>query len=265
MLVDSHCHLDFDAFQEDGVQAVVSRARDAGVQQMLTICVRVSQFDRILKAAQQSPYLDCTIGTHPHSAEEPAEQKFSKEDIIKLAQNPTVVGIGETGLDYFYENAPRDAQRENFKKHIEVALELDLPIIIHSREADDEMIEMLRTHGKGKLRGVMHCFSSGPELAKAALDLGFYISISGIITFKKAEDLRDIVRTIVPLDRLLVETDAPYLAPVPLRGQTNEPSFVVHTAKVLAELKNVSEDELAKATTENFFKLFRTSEKREAA
>ncbi len=265
MLVDSHCHLDFDAFQKDGVPSVVARARDAGVNQMLTICVRISQFERVLKAAESSPYLDCTIGTHPHSAEEPAEQAFSKEDIVKLAQNPNVVGIGETGLDYFYDNAPRDAQRQNFQKHIEAALELDLPIIIHSRDADEEMIEILKTHGKGKLRGVMHCFSSGPELAKAALDLGFYISISGIVTFKKAEDLREIVRSIVPLDRLLVETDAPYLAPVPLRGQTNEPSFVVHTAKQLAELKNVSEEELAIATTNNFFELFKTSKRREAA
>lgn len=264
MLVDSHCHLDFDTFQKDGVPAVVNRARDAGIAQMLTICVRVADFERVLAAAEQSEYLDCTIGTHPHSAEEPEEQKFSKEDIVKLAQTPKVVGIGETGLDYFYDNAPRDAQRENFKKHIEAALELDLPIIIHSRDADDEMIEMLKTYGKGRLRGVMHCFSSGPELAKAALDLGFYISISGIVTFKKAEDLREIVRSIVPLNRLLVETDAPYLAPVPLRGQTNEPSFVVHTAKVLAELKNLSEEELAKATTENFFNLFKTSKRRPA-
>ena len=265
MLVDSHCHLDYDNFAEEGLETVVARARDVGVQQMLTICVRISEFDRVLKTAEASPYLDCTVGTHPHQADEAAEKKFSKDDIVKLAQNPNVVGIGETGLDYFYETAPRVAQKENFRKHIQAAIELDLPIIIHSRNADEDMIQMLCDEGQGKLRGVLHCFSSGPDLAKAALDLGFYISISGIVTFKKAEELREIVRSIVPLDRLLVETDAPYLAPVPMRGKTNEPSFVVHTAKVVAELKNVNEEELATQTTENFFQLFTKAERRTTA
>tara|TARA_B100000686_G_C16774884_1_gene967737 strand:+ start:1970 stop:2767 length:798 start_codon:yes stop_codon:yes gene_type:complete len=265
MLVDSHCHLDYDTFAEDGLSNVIARAREVGVQQMLTICVRIAEFERVLKTAQASPYLDCTVGTHPHQADEEAEKKFTTDDIIKLAENESVVGIGETGLDYFYDNAPVKAQKENFRKHIKAAIALDLPIIIHSRDADEDMIQMLRDEGQGKLRGVLHCFSSGPELCKAALDLGFYISISGIITFKKAEELREIVRTLVPLDRLLVETDAPYLAPVPMRGKTNEPSFVVHTARAVAELKNITEDELAQVTTQNYFTLFNKAEKRQPA
>lgn len=265
MLIDSHCHLDFPNFQEEGVPAVVERARQAGVAQMLTICVRIAEFDKILKTAEQSEYLDCTVGTHPHQAAEAPEMEFTTADIIEYTKNPKVVGIGETGLDYFYDQSPRDIQRENFKKHIAACLETDMPIIIHAREADAEMAEILRTEGQGRLRGVMHCFSSGPELAKAALDLGFYISMSGIVTFKKAEELREIVRDIVPLDRLLVETDSPYLAPVPYRGKTNEPSYVTETAKVVADLKGVSEQELARQTTENYFSLFTRAERRAAA
>ena len=262
MLVDSHCHLDFDAFAEEGVPAVVNRARSEGVGQMLTICCRIAEFDKILATVDQSEFLDCTVGTHPHQADEAPEMAFITADIVEKAQHPRVVGIGETGLDYFYDNAPRDIQKQNLKKHIQACLETDLPIIIHSRDSDEDMAEILKSEGQGKLRGVMHCFSSGPELAKAALDLGFYISISGIVTFKKADDLRDIVRDIVPLDRLLVETDSPFLAPVPMRGKTNEPSYVVHTAKAVADLKGVSVDELTEITTNNYFDLFTTSQRR---
>ncbi len=264
MLVDSHCHLDFEQFQEDGVPAVVERARQAGVGQALTICCRVAEFDKVLDTALQSDYLDCTVGTHPHQADEAPEMAFTAEDIIERAQHPRVVGIGETGLDYFYDNAPRDIQKQNLSKHITAALETDLPIVIHSRESDEDMARILADEGQGRLRGVMHCFSSGPELARAALDLGFYISMSGIVTFKKAEELRDIVRDIVPLDRLLVETDSPYLAPVPHRGKTNEPAFVTHTAAMIAELKGVSLEVLTEVTTNNFFKLFSKSERRAA-
>lgn len=265
MLIDSHCHLDFPDFQEEGVANIVERARKAGVAQMLTICVRIAEFDRILKTAQQSDYLDCTVGTHPHQAAEPAEMEFTTADIVKYSQTPEVVGIGETGLDYYYDTSPRDIQKQNFKKHIAACLETDLPIIIHARDADQDMADMLKTEGQGKLRGVMHCFSSGPELAKTALDLGFYISMSGIVTFKKAQELQEIVRDIVPLDKLLVETDAPYLAPVPYRGKRNEPSFVTETAKFVADLKGISAEELAEQTTENFFNLFTRARRREIA
>jgi len=265
MLIDSHCHLDDEKFAEEGVTNIVARARDAGVSQMLTICCDIAEFDDILKTALQSDYLDCTVGTHPHSADLEAEKKFTAQDIINYTKHDLVVGIGETGLDYFYDNAPREAQKKNLEKHIEACLETDLPIIIHSRDSDEDMADILKHAGQGRLRGVLHCFSSGGELAKAALDLGFYISMSGIVTFKKAGDIRDVLRTIVPLDRLLVETDAPYLAPVPLRGKTNEPSFVTHTAKMVAEIKNVPEDELARITTENFFTLFTKAKRRTAA
>jgi|TARA_B100001971_G_C18140842_1_gene510316 TatD DNase family protein len=263
MLVDSHCHLDFEDFEAEGVPAIVNRAREAGVGQMLTICCRVTEFEsHILKTVEQSEFLDCTVGTHPHQADEEPELAYLASDLVEYSKHPRVVGIGETGLDYYYDNAPRDIQKKNLEKHIEACLETDLPIIIHNRMSDDDMADILKNAGEGRLRGVLHCFSSGADLAKTALDLGFYISMSGIVTFKKAEDLRDIVKDIVPLDRLLVETDSPYLAPVPKRGKTNEPSYVVHTAKLLSELKGVSETELANITTENYFKLFTKSQRR---
>lgn len=254
MLVDSHCHLDFPDFAPER-DAVVQRARDAGVGLMLSICTHVSKFGQVLDVAQSYPDVYCTLGIHPHQAAE----EFALCDVEKLIEltraNPKVVGIGETGLDYFYDKSPRDIQQEAFRRHIRVCLETDLPIIVHTRDADEDTIRILREEGQGRLRGLLHCFSSGRQLAEEALELGFYISLSGIVTFKKSDDLRAIAAD-VPLDRILVETDAPYLAPVPMRGKRNEPAFVAHTARHVAEVKGVAEAELARVTTANFQRLF---------
>lgn len=255
MLVDSHCHLDYPDFNEEGITEIVTRAGAVGVGHMLTICTRMSEFDQVRAVAEQFGNIDCTVGTHPHHAAEEAEMKFTTADIISYTQDDKVVGIGETGLDYYYNHAPRKEQIENFEKHIEACLETDLPVIVHTRDADEDTLDILKSAGKGKLRGVLHCFSSSQWLAEQALNIGFYISFSGIVTFNKAEDLRNTAK-IVPMDRLLVETDSPYLAPVPKRGKRNEPSFVVHTAQKVAELKDIGMDDLAKTTTENFFTLF---------
>jgi TatD DNase family protein len=245
--------LDFDVFDGDR-GAVLSRAREAGVGTMLTICTHLSKFDGVRALAESDPDIWCSVGVHPHEAA--GEGVDTPETLMRLAQHPRVVGIGESGLDFYYDHSPREAQRANFRAHIEAARETGLPLIVHARDADDEVAAMLREGaGKGKLTGVMHCFSSGRALAEAALDLGFYISLSGIVTFRNAEELRRIARD-VPPDRLLVETDAPYLAPMPLRGKRNEPAFVAHTARFVAGLKGVAEAELGRITTENFFRLF---------
>jgi len=263
MLVDSHCHLNYPDFMEqEGIAEIISRAKSVGVGHMLTICTKLEEFPDILKLTDEFDILDCTVGTHPHHADEGEALNVTTQQLVDLAQHPRVVGIGETGLDYFYETAPKEEQKESLIKHIHACLELDLPIIIHARDADDDMARILKEEGQGKLRGVMHCFSSGRGLAEAALDLGLYISMSGIVTFKNAEDLREIVREVVPLDRLLVETDAPYLAPIPNRGKRNEPSFVIHTAEKVAELKGNNLDEIVTATTDNFYKLFTKSKRR---
>ncbi|MDP2205266.1 MAG: TatD family hydrolase [Alphaproteobacteria bacterium] len=255
MLVDSHCHLDYPDFAEEGVAEIVGRARSAGVQQMLTICTQIAHFDRIRAVADAFPYIHCTVGTHPHHAAEEAEVSLSTADIVALTKLPKVAGIGETGLDYYYDYAPRDVQQRVFENHIAAGLETDLPLVIHTRDAEEDTMRILREAGQGKARGVMHCFSGTKWLAEQALDIGFYISFSGIITFKKAEELREVVRR-TPLDRILVETDSPYLAPVPKRGKRNEPSFVVHTARMVAELKGVSYEDIVHQTGENFFNLF---------
>jgi TatD DNase family protein len=253
MLVDSHCHLDFDSF--DGQrEETIQRAVDAGVGLMVTISTRISRFDDILAIAESNERIYCSVGIHPHQVEE--EERVTVEDLKSRAEHPKVIGIGETGLDYFYDTSPRDEQLESFRTHIVAARETGLPLIVHSRDADDDMIKILREETEnGAFPCVLHCFSSGRALAETALELGFYISLSGIITFRNAEDLREIVRD-VPLNRLLVETDAPYLAPVPNRGKTNEPSFVVHTAEKASEIKGISKDRLHQTTTDNFFTLF---------
>jgi TatD DNase family protein len=221
---------------------------------MLTICTHLSKFESVRAIAEADPHIWCSVGVHPHEAE--GEGVDAPDTLARLAEHPKVVGIGESGLDFYYDHSPRDSQRENFRAHIEAARATGLPLIVHARDADDEVAAMLReAAGQGGLTGVMHCFSSGRALAEAALDIGFYISLSGIVTFKNAEELRGIARD-VPLDRLLVETDAPYLAPMPLRGKRNEPAFVAHTAKFVAGLKGVDEADLGRATTENFFRLF---------
>ena len=253
MLVDSHCHLDFDVFDEDR-QETIQRARNAGVATMVTICTRVTRFDEIRAIAESDENIWCSVGIHPHQAEE--EPIVSVDDLVSRAAHPKVIGIGETGLDYYYDNSPRELQETSFRTHIAASRETGLPLIVHTRDADEDMADILEDEmGKGAFPGVLHCFSSGRQLAERALDIGFYISLSGIVTFKNAEDLRDIAKD-VPVDRILVETDSPFLAPIPNRGKRNEPSFVVDTAAKVAELKDVDKDALSIASTENFFRLF---------
>ncbi len=262
MLVDSHCHLDFDSFDGDRAETL-TRAFDGGVGTMVTICSYLSRFDRIRAIAELDPRIWCTVGIHPHQVAE--EQPATLDALLSAAQHPKVVGIGETGLDYYYDTSPRDDQAASFRIHIAAARETGLPLIVHTRDADDDMADILTEEaGKGAFPCVLHCFSSGRALAERALALGFYISLSGIVTFRNADELRGIARD-VPLDRLLVETDSPFLAPIPNRGKRNEPSFVVHTAAKVAELKDVSPEELAAATTDNFFRLFGKAKRPPAA
>jgi TatD DNase family protein len=252
-LVDSHCHLDFPDFAAERDE-VIARARRAGVGTMLTICTKVQEFAKIRAIAEVDPDIWCTVGIHPHEAA--AEPDTDEATLIELASHPKVVGIGECGLDYHYELSPRDRQQVVFRTHARAAREAALPLVVHTREADADTARMLTEEsGAGRLTGVLHCFTSGAALARHALDLGFYISFSGIITFKNAEEIRDVVRT-TPLERILVETDAPFLAPVPKRGKRNEPAFVVHTAALVAELKGVTAADLAAATSDNFHRLF---------
>lgn len=252
MLVDSHCHLNFPEFAKD-LPEVIQRAHNIGIGTMLTINTRLDEALDLQKITDTYDNIFCTVGVHPHEAAEYAHPDLGQK-IIGLAQHPKVVGIGETGLDYFYNNSPKESQIVSFEQHLEVSVHLDLPVIIHTREADEDTIMCLEKFPLAK--GVFHCFSGSQDLARQALDLGFYISFSGILTFKKAEDLREIAR-FVPLDRILVETDAPFLAPIPQRGKRNEPAFTVHTAEILAELKATPFPQVATATTNNFFHLFR--------
>lgn len=253
MLVDSHCHLDFDSFDEDRSETL-NRAFDAGIGMMVTICTRLSRFEAIREIAEMDDRLYCSVGIHPHQVAE--EETATLEALVSRSAHPKVIGIGETGLDYYYDNSPRDDQESSFRTHIAAARDTGLPLIVHTRDADEHMAAILRDEaGKGAFPGVLHCFSSSRALAEAALDLGFYISCSGIVTFKNAEELRDIIRN-VPLERLIVETDSPFLAPIPNRGKRNEPSFVVHTAEKVAELKGLDMAEFSRISTENFFRLF---------
>lgn len=252
-LVDSHCHLDFPEFAPE-LDAVVARARAAGVGRMLTICTRLSKFDQVLAVAEKFDRMFCSVGVHPHEAAKEADVALPR--ILDHARHPKVVGIGEAGLDYFYDKSPREKQQEVFALHIEAARQSGLPIIVHSRDADEDTVRLLQEGAAmGNLRGVIHCFTSTQYLADAALEMGFCISLSGIVTFKNAEDLRKVAKT-VPPDRLLVETDAPYLAPVPVRGKRNEPAFVAHTARYVAELMGIGAEELMRQTTANFERLF---------
>ena len=256
MLVDSHCHLDFPDFGDD-LDAVLARAADAGVGTMQTICTRVTEFDKVRALAEAHAPIWCSVGVHPHHvAEEPA---VTAEHLVRLAEHPKVIGIGETGLDFHYDNSPRPQQEASFRHHIAAARETGLPLIVHTRSADAETCRILREEaGKGAFPGVIHCFSAGRAVAETALDIGLHISFSGILTFKKAEEVRAVARD-VPVDRLLVETDAPYLAPVPHRGRRNEPAYVRHTAGHLATLKGLEDAELARETSANFFRLFAKS------
>ena len=253
MLIDSHCHLDFPDLKAER-EAVLARAATAGVGLMVTISTRVRRFDEVLGIAEAHDNVFCSVGTHPHHAAE--EPDITAEELIRLARHPKVVAIGEAGLDYHYDNSPRDLQEQGFRTHIAAARATGLPLVIHAREADDDIARILEEEtGKGAFPFVLHCFTGGPELARRGLALGGYLSFSGVLTFKTAEALREIAG-VAPLDRLLVETDAPYLAPEPLRGRTNEPANVVHTAAKLGFVRGLSEDEIARATTDNFFRLF---------
>lgn len=253
-LVDSHCHLNYGGLNERETD-VLDNAAQAGVGCMLAINTKLSEFDDVLAIANRHHHIYASVGIHPHEAEN--ESGVALEALIERAKHPKVIGIGETGLDYYYETAPKDLQIENFETHIKAARQQDLPVIIHTRDADDDTIDIVtRAYREdGPFKGLIHCFTATQKLADAVLDLGFSISISGIVTFKKADDLRAVVKKI-PLERLLVETDSPFLAPVPYRGKTCEPAYVAETARFLADLKQVSFEELQHQTSQNFFKLF---------
>jgi TatD DNase family protein len=252
MLIDSHCHLNYPELSDTA--GVIARAKAAGVGLMQTISTQRSDFAVVKALAEAHPEIWCSIGIHPHEAE--PHEDISEEELLAEANHPRVIGIGETGLDYFYEHSPREAQKELFRRHIRVARTLDLPVIVHSRDADDDTIIILKeAMAEGNFRLLIHCFTSSQQLADEVVAMGGYISASGIITFKKSQALRDSFAS-VPLERLLVETDSPYLAPEPHRGKPCEPAYTAHTAKRLAEIKGVSEEEVARVTTENFFRLF---------
>lgn len=251
MLIDSHCHLNFPDFEHD-LAETIRRATTLGVEIMLTINTKLSEALDLQKIADTYENIFCTVGVHPHDAVDYVNPDL-KNQIIKLAAHKKVVGIGETGLDYYYHKSPKEDQIDSFEQHLDASIQLGLPVIIHTRDADEDTLHCLKNFPKAT--GVFHCFSGSEQLARQALELGYYISFSGILTFKNAEDLRKIAQ-FVPLDRVLVETDSPYLAPLPHRGKRNEPSFTVHTAERLAELRGMPFSEIAAVTTNNFFRLF---------
>ncbi|WP_198371818.1 TatD family hydrolase [Roseomonas rosulenta] len=254
MLVDSHCHLDY--YVEAEIEQVLARAQEAGVGRMVTIGVRMSQAAAVKALAERFPQVWGTVGIHPHNAGEGPLP--TPEEIAAEADHPRIIGIGESGLDYFYDKAPRDAQAENFRRHIRAARIAGLPLVIHARQADDDILAILREErdAGGPFDFLLHCFSSGRALAEQAVAMGGYVSFSGILTFPKSQEFREIARDL-PADRLLVETDAPYLAPVPFRGKRCEPAMVAHTARVLAEVRGMTPEALAEFTTGNFHRLFR--------
>jgi len=254
MLIDSHCHLDFPDFAAE-LDAVVERARAAGVERMVTISTRVKRQPEVLAIAERFADVYCSVGTHPHYAHE--ELDVTAADLVARTRGAKVVALGEAGLDYHYDNSPREAQERGFRTHIAAARETGLPLVIHSRDADADTARILEEEtGKGAFPAVLHCFTGGSDLAQRAIALGLFISFTGILTFKTSDALRAIAAKL-PADRILVETDAPYLAPGKLRGKRNEPAYVVETAKVLAETRGVSLDQIAQQTTANFFRLFR--------
>ena len=253
MIIDSHCHLDFPDFAPER-DAVVERARAAGLVRMITISTRIDKFDEVRAVAEAYSDVFFTVGTHPHEAH--LDPEVSAQRIVELARHPKCVGIGEAGLDYHYDRAPRDVAARVFRTHIAAARMSELPLVIHSRDADADTAAILTDEmGQGAFKALLHCFTAGPDLARTALDLGLSISFSGVLTFKKSDDLRAIAAA-VPLDRLLFETDAPFLAPAPHRGKRNEPAFAMHTAKVLANVKGLSYEALADATNANVLALF---------
>ena len=255
MLVDSHCHLDFPDFAEE-LDDVVARAEAAGIGRMVTICTRVKKFPQVLAVAERFDNVFCSVGTHPHNADE--ELDVTVDELVALAEHPKVVAIGEAGLDYHYDKAPRDAQAQGLRTHIAAARMTGLPLVIHARSADDDMAAILEKETRaGAFPAVLHCFSSGRALAEKGIELGLYVSFSGILTFRNSQDIRDIAAD-MPRDRVLVETDAPYLAPMPHRGKRNEPAFTAHTAQVLADVWQQPVEDVWQQTTDNFFRLFNT-------
>jgi len=253
MLIDSHCHLDFDVLAQD-LDGVLSRMGEAGISHCVTISTRVDQYEKILAIANARKNVWCSVGTHPHNAHE--ELHIETVDLIALADHAKCVAIGEAGLDYFYDNSPKEAQRTGFLRHIAAARETGLPLVIHARNADKDMAQILEEEtNKGAFPFVLHCFSSGADLARTGLDLGGYLSFSGIITFKNAMQVLEIAKN-TPANRILIETDAPYLAPVPHRGKSNEPAFVRHTAEHLASARDIDFEVLAQQTSDNFWRLF---------
>lgn len=253
MLVDSHCHLDFPGLYED-LEGVRARAQDVGVDMMVTISTRIAQMDKILTIVNTHDNVFCSVGTHPHNASE--EKDLGVGDILAHCDHPKVVAIGEAGLDYFYEHGDRLDQAKGFRAHIEAARQTRLPLVIHTRDAEDDTASILKEEmTKGEFPFLLHCFTASQTLAEIAVALGGYVSFSGVLTFKKSDELRAVAQAL-PLDRLLVETDAPYLAPVPKRGKPNEPAFVAHTAGVLADVRGVSLEEIGRVTTDNFLRLF---------
>ncbi len=253
MLIDSHCHLDFPDFEAE-LPSVIERARTHGVGRMITISTRVAKYDVYRSIAEANPSVWFSTGTHPHQAHEEAE--VSVEDLVARASHPRCIAIGEAGLDYHYDKSPRDVAEQVFRRHIEAARRTGLPLVIHSRDADEDMARILRDEmGKGPFKALLHCFTSSRSLAETAMELGLYISFSGVLTFKNSQELRDIARD-MPLDRVLVETDAPFLAPVPHRGKRNEPAFVTETARILGTAKGLSAEEIISKTTGNALFLF---------
>lgn len=253
MLIDSHCHLNYPGLVEDQA-GVLARARAAGVGGMLGIATKRHEWADVVAIAEAQPDVWATIGIHPHEAD--AHPDIDTAALVEAARHPKVVGIGETGLDYYYDHSDRDRQRTSFRGHIAASRETALPLIVHTRDAEADTADILREEmGKGAFPGVIHCFTASADFGRIALELGFYISLSGIVTFKSARDLQETAKSI-PADRLLVETDSPFLAPVPMRGKTCEPAFVSHTARFVAELRGVTPEELIETTGENFFRLF---------
>ncbi len=252
MLVDSHCHLNFPDFK-DKISETLERAYQAGVTKFLTVNTRLSETDDLIKIVDTNEDIWCSVGVHPHDAKDHTLSEI-EDKVIQYAKHPKVVALGETGLDYYYDNSPRHAQMKSFEQHIILSKTLDLPLIIHTRDADEDTISLLAPY-KGRVKGVFHCFSGGIDLAVKALDLGLYLSFSGIVTFKKAEEIREVVK-FSPMDRILVETDSPFLAPIPHRGKPNEPAYTRLVAEKVADTKNISLAEIAQHTTQNFHTLF---------
>ncbi|WP_250460868.1 TatD family hydrolase [Microbulbifer litoralis] len=254
MLVDSHCHLDrlkLDKFGGD-LNAVLDLARSRGVSKFLCVGISLDNVDSVVDIAQQNDDIVCSVGVHPLDVE---SGLADVDRLLELSKKPNVVALGETGLDYYYSTETKEVQRQSFAAHLQAAGRAQLPVIVHTRDAREDTIDLIREHGDAEHAGVLHCFTESWEMAKAAMDLNYYISLSGIVTFKNAEELRDVARRI-PLERLLVETDSPYLAPVPYRGKPNIPAYVREVAEFIAELRGIPYEELAEITSENFYRLF---------